>query len=167
MPLIDDLESRRVEAERHKDNSARPAASYARFTTTGQGTIEHPDRIKFDLTFIEEPVMAYGNFVDIDKMHELQVTRNPILPVCTGYVTEWDVNDRGFYTGCWIAVRVYFGYEDFGIPITTVDPTQADVNTALNETRKAAVEKMNQAEIQHYFTFQGVGIKDIPLDVTD
>lgn len=167
MQILDQYDYRRETAERHKQNGARPANSYARFTTLGQGTIEFAQRIKFDLTFIEEPVMSYGCYVDAENLATLQGVKDVMLPSCTGYVTDYDTDDRGFYIGCWIAMRVYFGYEDFGIPLYTLDPTTADVDKAQNQVRKAKAEKMNQAEIKHYFTFAGIGIKDIPLDVTD
>lgn len=118
MGLLDDLDRRRELAARDAENSARLAQSYAVFTTKGQGTLIHNKRIKFDTTFIEQPIVSYGCVVDLDEVaDELDYgdSDDMPLPVCTGYVTEWDQDDRGFYTGCWVAVRVYYPW----IPVTS------------------------------------------------
>ena len=64
------------------------------------------------------------------------------LPHCTPYVTEWDQDERGFYVGAWVAVVVSFG------PLDTVDIGA-------------------QPGIEHHFTFSGIAIKDIPIDLDD
>lgn len=139
-----ELENQRSEQARHRENSARLALAFARFETTGQGTIEFEERVDFGLTFIEEPFITYGCQIDLDNLGDqlgLDEKDTPPLPQATGYVTDWDTDDRGFYTGAWMAATVY-------------DPTLSI---------PANVEIL----IDHHFTFQAVGLKDIPLDLTD
>ncbi|NUS01908.1 MAG: hypothetical protein HOV97_05015 [Nonomuraea sp.] len=139
-----ELEIARAELERHRQNSARLAMAYANFETTGQGTLEFEQRVDFGLTFIERPFPQYCAEVDLDELGDqlgLEPGETPPLPVVSGFVTDWDTDDRGFYTGAWVAASV-------------VDPTaQIPLDTSLT--------------INHYFTFQAVAIKDIPPDVTD
>lgn len=145
MGILDEYESRRHESARHRENSARLAQAYAKFETSGQGTLEFDERVDFGLTFIEEPYMAYGSFCDTDALNELQGLEpgeSPLLPNCTGYVTDWDLDERDFYVGCWIGVRVNFS------PLDLMDP-QMLIN------------------IKHFFTFSAIGIKDIPPLLTD
>lgn len=158
MNIVESLDYRRETAARHRENGARHAESYARFTTTGQGSIEYSERVDFDLTFIEEPIVAYGCYVDADRLGSLQNRADVVLPNCTGYVTEWDTDDRDFYIGCWVAVRVHFPLEDF----------QTETEIILGTTPFPTINTvMNQAVVSHYFTFAAIAMKDVPLDVTD
>ena len=140
-----DLENRRGEVERHDENSGRIAEAFARMRSAGQGSIEFSERVDFGLTFIEEPFMSYGSHVDTDELDNL-LDSNPTstlqtpLPICTGYITEWDRDDRGFYVGAWVGVRVWFPYE-------------ADVWPDL------------EVEIFHHYSFKAVAIKDVPIDL--
>ena len=138
------LERHRAELARHRENSARLAVAFARFTTVGQGTIEFEERVDFGLTFIEEPYITYGCQLELDELADrLEATEDttPTLPQATGFVTEWDIDDRGFYLGAWVAATVY-------------DPT-------------GGITSDIEVTIDHHFTFQAIGMKDIPLDVTD
>lgn len=112
MTLIEDLDKRRERANQNAENSARLAQSYATFITTGVGSYQHHKRVKFGTTFIEQPMVSYGCVVDIEALADAlgygEDSEDIPLPLCTGYVTEWDQDDRGFYIGCWIAVRVWF-----------------------------------------------------------
>jgi hypothetical protein len=97
------------------------------------------------LTFTEKPVVAYGSFCDIDELAELldiEDSDDTPLPVCSGYVIAWDQDDRDFYVGCWVAVRVNYSSVDF------IDPTA-------------------EVEVEHHFTFSGIGMKDIPAEADD
>ena len=143
--IFDDLERRRSEVERHKENSARLAQAFAKFETTGQGSIEFPKRVDFELTFVEEPYITYGCHIDLDDLSDLldvDANDTPPLPSASGFVTEWDQDDRGFWTGCWVAVSVYYH------PLTLVP---VDLEVYMN----------------HHFTFTGIAMKDVPIDVRD
>lgn len=142
---FEDLERRRAEVERHRENSARLAHEFHKFNTTGQGSIEFPDACRFDITFIEEPFVTYGAATGLDDLADqlnLDPGETPPIPICTGLVTDWDMDDRGFYVGAWVAARVYFPTPD-------------------------AIDPKLQVSIDHHFTFTAIGMKDIPLDVRD
>lgn len=144
MTLMEDLDARRERAAQDKENSARLAHSYATFTTTGQGSIQHPKRVAFDTTFTEKPFVQHGCVVDVDALGDAlgQDSEDVTLPLVTGYVTEWDQDDRDFYVGCWIGARVAFLPDDL-------------------------VDVEAQPSIEHHFTFSAIAIKDIPTDYTD
>lgn len=144
MSLLDDLDARREEVARHRENGARLAQAYTVFKTTGQGTQQFEDRVSFGLTFIEKPVIAYGSACDIDDLADLlDIDDDDVpMPVTAGFVVNWDQDERGFYTGCWVAVRVSF---------PPIDAVSVDI----------------LPEIEHHFTFSAIGMKDIPVDVTD
>ena len=140
-----ELERRRAEVERHRQNRARLAQEFHKFQSVGQGFIEFDKVAAFDITMIEEPYVSYGATLDLDALAEQQNLDpgvDPAIPLTTGVVTEWDRDDRGFYVGAWVAVRVYF-------PPTDAIPADMDV------------------EILHWFTFTAIGIKDVPVDVRD
>lgn len=141
-----ELENRRAEVERHQENSARVAESFARFRSSGQGSIEFPERVDFGLTFIEEPYMSFGTFLDTDdlddKLANEQGTSTPPMPIVSGFVTDWDRDERGFYVGAWVGVRVWFPYE------SNVSPDL-------------------EVEMFHHYSFKAVAMKDIPVDIKD
>ncbi|GAB3863300.1 hypothetical protein GCM10028801_30600 [Nocardioides maradonensis] len=132
-----------MERARNAENRGRRAGVYAKYSTTGQGVVEFADRLSFDLTYIEEPFMSYGCKVDLDTVRDaLNLDDDALptaLPQCTGFVTEWDQDGRGNYIGCWVAVAVYF---------------------------PAAISPSAQLDIEHYFTFEAVAIKNAPLNVS-
>ena len=143
--LFTDLENQRGELARHRENHARLAQAFARFQTTGQGSIEFERRVDFEITFIEEPYATYGCEINMDELGELlgtPVADTPALPSASGFVTSWDVDERGFYTGCWCAVSVYY-------------PSQAGVPADA------------KVYMRHHFTFTALGMKDVPIDVRD
>lgn len=144
MTIVDELDARRQYADQIKENSARLAQAFATFDTTGQGSKEFDKRCKFAVTFIEKPIVSYCSELDVDVLADMQNVdpgEQPILPIATGFVTNWDTDDRGYYVGCWVAVRVYFPVEDL------VDITM-------------------KVELTHNFTFSAVALKDVPVDVT-
>lgn len=147
MALTDDLEHQRQEVDRHRENSGRLAQVHAVFESTGQGTTQHEKRINFELTFIEKPIVSYGCSIDMDALEDLlatdmeaEVDDTPI-PLSTGYVTAWDQDERDFYVGCWVAASVMFS------PLSLVSAEVMPV-------------------IEHNFLFSGIGIKDIPPELT-
>lgn len=143
--MLEDLERQRAEVDRHRENSARLAQEFHKFESNGQGFIEFEDVCPFEITMIEEPFVTYAAAIDLDvlgELLELEAGEPPPIPLTTGIVTAWDQDDRGFYTGAWVGVRVYF---------PSGDAVAADLDVA----------------VQHYFTFTAIGIKDVPLDVRD
>ena len=146
--MFEDLEVRRAEIDRHRENSARLASAFAKFETTGQGFVEFKDVIDFGCTFTEEPYPAYGSRVDLEALEDLLQQEAvvdkapPPVPITSGVVTEWDQDDKGYYIGAWVGVRVFFPYED-AVPLDLDVPAE------------------------HYFTFTGVAIKDVPIDVRE
>jgi hypothetical protein len=141
------LERRHGEQERHRENSGRLAMVYQRFETTGQGSFEFEERIDFGLTYVEEPFVAYGSYVDLDDLANLLDLDNdtaPPFPVTSGHVTNWDQDENDFYVGAWVGVRVYFPPGDeVLVPIDAL------------------------TVVRHHFSFQANAIKDVPLDVRD
>lgn len=140
-----DVERRIAEKEAIKENTARLASAYARYRSTGQGSKEFGRRADFGLTFIERPFVSYGCYIDTDELGDqlgLPGGADVPLPLVSGFVTDWDRDDRGFYVGAWVGCRVYF-------PPT--DLVGYDV----------------EVEVQHHFTFQAIAIKDVPIDVSD
>lgn len=163
--VFDDLETRRAEIERHRENSARLAKTYARFRTTGQGTIQIDRRVDFGLTFIEKPYLTTGCEVNLDEYSELLNIDDsdpvPPLPMSTVYVTDWDQDDRGYYTGCWVAISVY--PSPLAIAGNAADVAGSAVDPAYQE---ALLELAGaQIEIQHHLTFEAIAMKDIPEDL--
>lgn len=137
--IVDELDNRRRYADQVRENSARIAQQFATFDTTGQGSVAFEDKVDFQITFIEKPLLAYGCELDLDYLAEVQdveAGEMPALPICCGFVTEWDTDHRGFYTGAWCAVKVYFPPEDL------VDVTL-------------------EVEMTHNFTFAAVALKDV------
>lgn len=131
---------RRQQINQVAENSARQANAWAAFVTTGWGEVAFPDCYEFDLTFAEQPFVAYSCWVQRNALADEDEILVPTrFPRCTGGVWGWKQNSRGFYTGAWCYVTV-----DTQSPfIVTVeaDPTYT---------------------IQHHFTFDGLGIKDLP-----
>lgn len=148
MALLDDLDRRREDELRDRENSARLAQAYASFDTKGLGTIQYKGRVGFGLTFIERPMVSHAAYCDMEELmdtyypdSDLTDDENEIsLPVCTGYVTDWDEDERGLFIGCWIAVRVYMPLEDWPNPASSPMP-----------------------KIEHHFTFAGIAMKDLPF----
>ena len=143
---LDDLERQRAELDRHAENSARLAEAFARFTTTAQGSIEFGERVAFGVTFTEEPYMSYGAYIDLDelddKMGNTPSSLTPQMPLTSGFVTDWDRDDRGFYVGAWVGVRVWYPYE------SGVSP---DLDFSMS----------------HHFSFKAVAMKDVPIGNMD
>lgn len=140
--MFDELERRRAETARHRENRGRLATVSVKYRTTGQGTVQFNKRVNFGLTYIEQPFLSYGSGIDADALADLLdiEPRDPVaFPQVTGYVCEWDVTEQGYYDGAWVGVVVTF-------PATV--PVDAEI------------------EIEHFFTFLGTALKSfgIPND---
>lgn len=148
MPFEDyELERRIAAKEATRENSARLAAAYGAYESTGQGSIVFERRTNFGLTFIEKPFVSYGSIIDLDALGELldiPDTDDVPIPLVTGVVIEWDLNDLGHYVGAWVGARVHF-------PSDLLVPVDPEVKVV----------------VEHHFTFQAIAIKDVPIDLTD
>lgn len=139
--VFQNLEERRSEVERHKENASRLAEVGAHFKSTGLGSIEFPTRVDFGLTFFEKPVASHCAEIDVDDLEEMLDTdynknlTGP-LPIVTGYVTNWDVDHKGYYVGAFCGARIWFPTTDL------VDPT---INVV----------------ITHHFRFSAIGMKNV------
>lgn len=141
---MNDLERRRAADARHHENRARLAHAWARFETEGVGSAQFEDEIEFGLTFLDRPYVSTGASVDLDALAEtLALDEEDLeipLPTVSAYVVEWSRDERGFYTGCWCAAVVT-------LP-------------------GATLPEGGQLIIEHNFTFSGVALKDVPVDLT-
>jgi hypothetical protein len=149
MGLLDELDARRERTQQDHENSSRLAQSYAEITTEGAGTTHIEKRIDFGLTFIEKPAVTYACEIDLDKLadaEDIADSGDVELPTCTGFVIDWDRDERDFYLGAWVSITVYF-------------PSSISGSGA---TLPAGVP-----EIIHHFTFAAVAMKDLPVDNTD
>jgi hypothetical protein len=161
------LDDRRVELERHRENSSRTAEAEGHFRSTGLGSIEFETRIDFGVTFVTKPVVSYGSEIDVDELEDvLQPLADddsiladhlfpngpngaPMFPLVSGFVTDWDQDHKDFYTGAWCGVRVYYPPviqygEGFGV-----------------------LEVIAPVVVTHHFRFSAVGMKDVPTALTD
>lgn len=125
---------------RHLENSARLAEAYGFFDTSGWGEFAFETCHKFGLTFIEEPVIAYGYSLDGDALVDLR------FPRAWGMVYKWKQDVRGYYVGAWVAIVV-----------DTLSPA----------TIAAVPEDDPGYDLNHTFTFTGIALKDLPTDVLD
>lgn len=131
------LEARRSELARHAANKAGQAATFVKFHTDGQGAIEFEDGVDFECAYVEEPWMAYGSMVNVDRLRSLlgmSDDQTPPLPITSGHVLEWERSRTGLYVGCWVGVRVTFPSD---IPVAP--------NIAVS--------------IDHYFKWEAIGLK--------
>lgn len=145
--FFDDLEQRRAEIERHRENAARLAEVTARFHTAGQGSVEFANRVDFGLTFVHKPMIEYGAEMDLDDLdnrlnNDYNQNGCPPLPLTSGFVSDWDTDKNGYYVGAWCAARVHFPVEDLVPANFTVD-------------------------VIHHFRFSAVAMKNVPMDLTD
>jgi hypothetical protein len=132
------LEMRRRRVSQDQENSARLAQTFAFYTTTGWGEFKDPEVINFDCTFIHEPYIAHGYSTNGDK---LVLTR---YPRAWGFVFQWKQDNRGYYVGAWVATVVET--QAFDIPTTELDPGYS---------------------IDHSFTFTGIAIKDLQVELME
>lgn len=151
-------ETARRTAKMHAENKGRPAMTKVVFTTTGVGSVQFEDCADFDCTYIEEPVFSHGAVIDFDGWEQLLEDENyqaqdgeggspTPLPTVSGFVTQWEQDDNGFYVGAWCAARVMFTY-DHPDPVTGLDPFEQIIS-----------QHLQMPEIQHHFRFEGVAIK--------
>lgn len=100
------------EAKRQQvaENSGRLAFAYGQSTTTGSGQLVHPEQIDFGCTFVERPMFSYG-FVVIET--EVAFDDDAAyFPASSGFVFEYQQDERGLYIGAHVGVRVDAGDND-------------------------------------------------------
>lgn len=139
--VFDAFDQRAADIARHRENRGRLAFAFGNFTTSPNetGSVVFRRRIDFEVNFTEEPAVAYGNSFSLDDFqlayddtYDVEdETEIPELPMATGFVTEWDINNHGLYEGAWCAVRV--DWPDTAIAV----------------------------QMHHHFTFGGTALKDV------
>lgn len=152
---MDDLEARRRADARHHENKPRLAFAFGEYESTGIGSEQFTKATEFGATFTERPFVAVGAQIDADSIAEafdLDPDADVPLPHVTAYVTEWNRDERGFYTGAWCACTVTFPAEVLVAP--------GDPPTAIPLPDDLVVK------VQHHFTFSGIAMKDVPIDQT-
>jgi hypothetical protein len=129
------LERARGRREQSRENSGGRASAWGQVSTTGWGELAHGSVIDFQITFIAEPMVAYG----YSCQQPLTTTR---YPRAHGFVYSWRRDQNGYYTGAWVATVV----ETQGAQLY---PSVPDPNYTLT----------------HSFTFSGVAYKALPQRV--
>lgn len=132
-------EIQRAALERNKENRARLAIVSGRFTAQGEGLAEFDDGVDFALAYLDMPYVMTGVHFDLD---EADLAEGTLPPQVTGFVTDWDQNEQGFYTGAYCAAVITWGTDgssDVVIP--------------------------DGFELQIDFTFAGMAMKDVDPQV--
>lgn len=142
--LLDDLDKRRGQVEITQENRARLSQAYGSVISTGQGTFQFEDPIDFGITFIERPFVSDSHVIDLEALADVLNVDPDLVPIphSTGTVSHWDQDENDFYIGAWVTVKVSFDLSDL------VDFSLSPV-------------------IEHHFTFHGIAMKSIPVDLSD
>lgn len=120
------------------ENSSRLAWSFGVATSNGWGESKIGDPLMFDAPFIDRPYVSHSYFVDDD---DIIATR---FPRAFGGVYRWVVEET-LYVGAHVFVVV-----ETQSPFIPTD-----------------VPKDPGYNIEHHFTFAGIGIKSIPAHLLD
>lgn len=135
-------ERHRAALDRDAENRSREAWSAKRFDISGVGFAEFPKAASFGLAFLDQPFVTTGFVLDTDELRDaLGVADNedPPMPMVAGFVTEYDLNENGFYVGAWCAVNIQWA----------VEPPDPELGFTF----------------QVDFTWRGIGIKDVNPEV--
>jgi hypothetical protein len=84
-----------------QENSARGAWAWGSVHSKGWGEIVVEDPIMFDISFVHQPIVAYGFALDDDD----QVVDGR-LPRCSGGVLRWVTTPDGYFIGAYVFVTV-------------------------------------------------------------
>lgn len=122
------------------ENSARGAVAWGTAHTQGWGETVVEEPIMFGVTFIAQPMMAYGFCLDDDE--KLVEGR---FPRANGGVLRWITDEEDFYVGAHVFTTV-----------ATADPLLAaqSLNVPLEFGEDPGYD------ITHCFTFSGIALKD-------
>ena len=123
--------------EQVRENTARLSNTHGFYSSHGWGEFRILDPTMFDVTFVEEPVVAYGFAIDGDALVPKR------FPRAFGGVSSWLYDEKGFYIGANVFLIV-----DTLSPVELIDVPTEDPNYDIN----------------HYFTFSGIAIKDVEED---
>lgn len=126
----------RASIDRTKENSARLATAHTMYSSTGWGEFIFPDQFVFGTRFVSMPFMAYGFSMD-DTGPDIVDTR---FPRANGFVYRWQLDNKGFYVGAYLAVTVF----DQSPLISTT------VGTHPNYV------------LDHHYSFFGIAMKMVP-----
>lgn len=89
----------RSQHDQIRENQARDAITIVRIETTGAGGTILPDAVNFDTAYVERPAVTCGCSI-------LSADADSLPPLCSAGVYRWVTNERGFYTGAYVFVRV-------------------------------------------------------------
>lgn len=82
-----------------RENQARHAETVIRVESVGTGGAILPDPITFDTAYTARPSVTHGVAL-------LGGDPGALVPLCSGGVYRWVTDERGFYTGAWVFVRI-------------------------------------------------------------
>ena len=101
------LQTRQALVNQTAENAGRNAVYEATCLSSGSGHFLQPDAVMFDATFVQQPQIYYGHYVD-----GKQFLTTGILPTISGGVYKWVQDVRGFFLGA----QVYYAVLDTGVP---------------------------------------------------
>lgn len=145
-----DLEGRRSRVEAQRENTARLAKAYARWTTKGVGEIIVDKPFKFNVSFLERPSFNYGTTLDEDD--DLV---SGFYPRVHAGVYDWvrlnppgNIDGDGSLEPFYIGAYVYFVVDTIGngAPYNAAQPLYT---------------------IHHNLTWEGTALKDLPAHLLD
>lgn len=137
-----EMEQQRAAINRHRENAARLARSYATWTTTGWGEFRVAHCFDFDCIFTEAPIFLTGLAV-VDEDNEGVELVTGRFPGVTAGVWKWRLNENHYFTGAW----VFFNVSTIAFQMTGgAYPTTPDPNYRL----------------VHHMSFEGIALKDVP-----
>ena len=130
-----DLAHAQVVRSQFEENSARDGTQRIVVSTTGVGTTQLVALQQFSNPFTVKPHIAYGS--EITLMPDLAIYS---APACSGSVSRWERDERGFYIGCYLLVTVL-------------------VSSLTGSTP--------QCRALHHFSMSGIAFKDLGEDITN
>lgn len=106
--IWNDLEHRRGDVERHRENATRPARAFAEFRATGVGFLICEAVFRFDCSFIDRPTFTYGVSLGADIDLPIDVLK------CSAGVYDWKQTANDYYAGawCWFNVETWADVDD-------------------------------------------------------
>lgn len=112
------LERRASSQRQQAQASARPARIrfFADVVGAGEGEarFEDDNKLMFSAFMLEEPLFTYGVALLDQSVPEGD------LPLVTACVLDYEINDRGFYTGASVGLRVRTGAERISLRFSLI-----------------------------------------------
>jgi hypothetical protein len=136
------------------ENSTRFASVQCTYESTGLGQFRVGKPIIFPVVFRTEPFFTSGS----------GVIKNPdpkgyLDPVGQSGVYQWEVDERGYFVGAWMWVKITATPKDH-VPAHAQNYQQALAE--LDAARLGTAAK-NRMKVQHYMAFSAIAIKDVPV----